>query len=153
MGRKLNSAILIAGLFLFTAWLPGQALGQQGQEETVRQEMAQPPVPQDESEMQWVWGDVVSADAANKTIVVKCLDYETDQEKEMTINADDKTVYDNVKSLDEIKPKDTLSIDYIISADNRNIARNVSKEAAEVAGESEPKAPGEAIPPAVPSGT
>ncbi|MDP2905580.1 MAG: hypothetical protein Q8O22_04695 [Candidatus Omnitrophota bacterium] len=137
MSNKLNLAVLITAFFSFTACLPAQALAQQWQEEILRQELMQPPAPQDESEMQWVWGEVVSVDPTNKAIVVKCLDYETDQEREMTVNVDDKTVYDNVKSLDEIKPNDTLSIDYIISADNRNIARNLSKEAAEVIGESE----------------
>ena len=152
MSNKLNLAVLITAFFFFITCMPAQALAQQGQEEILRQELVQPPAPQDESEMQWVWGEVASVDTANKAIVVKCLDYETDQEKEMTVNVDDKTVYDNVKSLDEIKPNDTLSIDYIISADNLNIARNISKEAAEVTGESGQKDLGESRPAAVPSG-
>lgn len=151
MSNKLNMMILITALFFFMGCLPAQALGQPGQEEILRQEMV-PPAPQDESEMQWVWGEVVSVDTTSKSITVKCLDYETDQEKEMTVNVDDKTVYDNVKSIDEIKPNDTLSIDYIISADNHNLARNLSKEAAEVTGESEQKAPIEPIPAAAPQG-
>ena len=152
MSNKLNLAVLITAFFFFITCMPAQALAQQGQEEILRQELVQPPAPQDESEMQWVWGEVVSVDTTSKSITVKCLDYETDQEKEMTVNVDDKTVYDNVKSIDEIKPNDTLSIDYIISADNHNLARNLSKEAAEVTGESEQKAPIEPIPAAAPQG-
>jgi len=151
MSSKLNLMVLITALFFFTTCLSAQALAQQGQEEILRQELIQPSAPQDESEMQWVWGEVAGVDIANKAIVVKCLDYETDQEKEMTVNVDDKTVYDNVKSLNEIKPNDTLSIDYIVSADNRNIARNLSKEAAEVTGESEQEDLREPKAPAVPS--
>ena len=81
-----------------------------------------------EPETQWIWGEVVSIDPATKNILVKYLDYETDTEKEININADDKTTYENVKSVDEIKPQDTLSIDYIISLDGRNTAKNISVE-------------------------
>jgi len=81
-----------------------------------------------EADTQWIWGDVVSVDAATKKILVKYLDYETENEKEINIEVDDKTTYENVKSVDEIKPLDTLSIDYIINPDDRNIAKNISVE-------------------------
>ena len=81
-----------------------------------------------EPETLWIWGDVVSVDAASKKILVKYLDYETDTEKEINIDVDDKTSYENVKSVDEIKPQDTLSVDYMISPDGSNIARNISVE-------------------------
>lgn len=134
---KFNVAVVGVAILLLTACALMPVFAQEGQDAVMRQELIQPPAPQDESEMQWVWGEVVSVDAQNKAITVKYLDYETDQEKDMTINVDDKTVYDNVKSLDGIAPKDTLSIDYIVTADNLNLARNISKEAAEVAGETE----------------
>jgi len=81
-----------------------------------------------EPETQWIWGEVVSVDTAARKILVKYLDYETDTEKEINIDVDDKTTYENVKSVDEIKPQDTLSIDYIINPDGRNIAKNISVE-------------------------
>jgi len=137
MPLKFNVTLITAVIFLPAVCALGPALAQEGQDTVMRQELIQPPAPVDESEMQWVWGEVVSVDAQSKTIAVKYLDYETDQEKDMTINVDDKTLYDNVKSLDGIAPKDTLSIDYIVTADNLNLARNISKEAAEVAGETE----------------
>jgi len=84
-----------------------------------------------EPEAQWVWGEVVSVDAANNQINVKFLDYETDVEKEVAINVDDKTTYENVQSINEIKPKDTVSIDYIVNPDGQNIARSISIEKAE----------------------
>ncbi len=80
-----------------------------------------------EPETQWVWGEVVNVDAQNKTISVKYLDYESDQEKEMTVGADDKTTFENAASLDELKAKDTVSIDYI-TQDGKNIAKNISVE-------------------------
>ena len=85
-----------------------------------------------ESEMLWIWGDVVSVDKAAKKILVKYLDYETDTEKEINIIADDKTTYENVKSFDEIKAQDTLSVDYVVGTDGSNIARNISAEKPEV---------------------
>jgi len=81
-----------------------------------------------EPEVQWLWGEVVSVDAPNKTVLVKYLDYETETEKEISINVDDKTTYENVKSIDEIKPQDTVSIDYIVNPDAKNLAKNISLE-------------------------
>jgi len=86
-------------------------------------------VPEDkEGETQWIYGDVINLDPENKTILVKTLDYETDQEKEVSIATDKKTAFENIKSLDEIKPNDTVSIDYIVSADGKNLAKNLSLE-------------------------
>jgi len=86
------------------------------------------PETQTEPDTQWVWGEVNTLDTQNRMIAVKYLDYETDQEKEISINTDDKTTYENIKSLDEIRPKDTVSVDYIVSPDGKNIARNISVE-------------------------
>lgn len=86
-----------------------------------------------EPDMQWLWGEVVSVDAAARNIVIKYLDYETDTEKEITINADDKTAFENVNSLGEIKPTDILSVDYVTSPDGKNTARNISLEKPESA--------------------
>ncbi len=102
-----------------------------------------------EPETQWIWGEVVSVDTAAKKILVKYLDYETDTEKEINIVVDDKTTYENVKSVDEIKPQDTLSIDYIINPDGRNIAKNISiekPEGAQTLPEETPKEEPKAVP-------
>lgn len=81
---------------------------------------------------QWVWGEVVSVDAQNKELTLKYLDYEADQEKEISLTADETTNFENVKSLDEVQPKDNLSVDYI-AKDGKNIAKNISLERAESA--------------------
>jgi len=86
------------------------------------------PEAQNEPETQWIWGEVTNIDPQNKMILVKYLDYETDQEKEINISVDDKTSYENIKSIDELKPKDTVSIDYIVGPDSKNIAKNISVE-------------------------
>jgi hypothetical protein len=95
-----------------------------------------------EDEMQWVWGEVVFVDAANKNINVKYLDYESDTEKEMVVKVDDKTTYENVKSIEEIKPKDTLSIDYVVTPDGKNLAKNINAEKPEDAQGVQPEEPG-----------
>ena len=82
---------------------------------------------QKEEEFQWIWGEVSSIDTAKKSITVKYLDYETDIEKEMSFVIDEKTNFEGVNSLGEIKVKDTVSIDYIMEQD-KNIARNISVE-------------------------
>ena len=88
-----------------------------------------------EPEVQWTLGTVVSVDLENKTLLVKYLDYETDSEKEINITVNDKTTLENVHSLEEIKPEDTVSIDYMVNADGKNIAKNIGLERLE---ESEP---------------
>ncbi len=81
-----------------------------------------------EPEAQWLWGEVISADIQKNELLVKCLDYETDQEKEVAIAVDDQTTYENIKALLEIKPQDTVSVDYIVNPEGKNIAKNISVE-------------------------
>jgi len=101
-----------------------------------------------EPETQWIWGEVASVDPVSKSISIKYLDYETDQEKEMVVSADEKTTYENIKTIDGIKPKDTLSVDYIAGVDGKNIAKNVSLEKPESAPAAAPQeAPSEQVTP------
>lgn len=87
---------------------------------------------QAEPELLWLWGEVVSVDPQKNEILIKTPDYETDQEKEIAISADEHTTYENVASLSEIKPSDTLTIDYTVSLDGKNIAKNISVEKPEI---------------------
>jgi hypothetical protein len=81
-----------------------------------------------EPEVQWLWGEVVSVDILNKQMIIRYLDYETDTEKEISVGVDDKTTYENIKSLEEIKPQDAVSVDYIVNTDGKNIAKNINLE-------------------------
>ncbi len=83
---------------------------------------------QAESDTQWLWGEVVSIDAPKNMLLVKYLDYDTEQEKEMVISVNDKTAYENVKSVIEIKLHDAVSIDYVLGAGGMNLARKISIE-------------------------
>ena len=86
------------------------------------------PAMQNETDTQWVWGEIVSLDNQAKTLTLKYLDYETDQEKDLVLIVDEKTTYENIKSFDEIKLKDTLSVDYATDIENKNIAKHISLE-------------------------
>lgn len=105
------------------------------------------PESQAESQTQWLWGEVVSVDTQKNELLVKYLDYETDQEKETGISVDDKTTYENIGSLLEIKPQDTVSIDYTVSPEGKNIAKNISVEKPESV---EPQAGGVTLPETLP---
>jgi hypothetical protein len=87
---------------------------------------------QNENDTQWAWGEVVNVDGAGKTITVKYLDYETDQERDIVLVVDEKTTFENIKIFDEIKVQDTLSVDYIIGPDGKNIAKNIGLESPDV---------------------
>jgi hypothetical protein len=86
------------------------------------------PTPQDISDVQWIWGEIVNLDTQNKMIVVKHLDYDADQEKEITVVVDDKTTFENVGSIEELKLKDYVSVDYISGSEGKNIAKNIGLE-------------------------
>ena len=81
-----------------------------------------------ETDMQWAWGEVTNLDNQANAVTLKYLDYETDQEKELVLIVDEKTTFENIKDFNELKLKDTLSIDYMVGADNKNIAKNISFE-------------------------
>lgn len=106
------------------------------QEETVA------PVPSD-SDIQWLWGEVGAVDSQNKEITIKYLDYETDNEKEIKITVEDKTTFENVKSINDIKANDTISVDYVFSADGKYVAKNISVEKPEGIPDFEKKNTGE----------
>ncbi|PIQ90547.1 MAG: hypothetical protein COV71_03785 [Candidatus Omnitrophica bacterium CG11_big_fil_rev_8_21_14_0_20_41_12] len=80
------------------------------------------------NQTQWAWGEVTALDAQGKTITLKYLDYETDQEKDLVLAVDEKTNFENIGSFDEIKVKDTLSIDYVAGVDGRSVAKNINFE-------------------------
>ncbi len=81
-----------------------------------------------EPEIQWIWGEVTAVDPVAKTISIKYLDYETDQEKDITVVTNDATTYENAKVIEEIKPQDTVSVDYVAVAEGNNVAKNISVE-------------------------
>jgi hypothetical protein len=119
---KKSLILSIAFYFIFTGYSFALNGNQEQPAETVTG-----PVDQS-ADTQWVWGEVIAVDAAKNEFMVKYLDYETDQEKELTLSVDGKTAFENVRSLAEMKAQSQAGIDYIVSSEGKNIARNVSVE-------------------------
>ncbi|MDD4980206.1 MAG: hypothetical protein PHC54_02885 [Candidatus Omnitrophica bacterium] len=117
-----------AGILLFAQDLETQDTAMPQKSRGAAIATQQPITAAAEPEVEWLWGEVVSIDTDSKQLLVRCLDYETDTEKVISININEKTTYENAKSLAEIKTQDTLSIDYVAALDGKNIARNISVE-------------------------
>ncbi len=100
-----------------------------------------------DADIEWLWGEVITVDEAAKTIKVKYLDYETDQEKEIIVSVNEQTTYENVAALNQIHAGDTISVDYTLEAGGANIAKNVSVEKTESENAEMPGIPASAIPP------
>lgn len=136
MGKKAVAAgvavlILVLGIGMASAQAAGEQEGVQ-------------PAMKNESNPDWLWGETVSVDAVNKTVTVKYLDYETDQEKQVVVTTNDQTTFENAASLAEIKAGDTLSIDYVADQ-GKNLAKNISVEASDVSEPTPESVPSESV--------
>lgn len=89
-------------------------------------------------ETQWTYGEVVAVNGAARTLSIKYPDYETDQEKEMTLAVNDATTFENAAALAELKAGDTVSIDYVLDAEAKAVATHISVEKPEAIPEGEP---------------
>ena len=77
---------------------------------------------------EWVLGDVISLDLENNQLTLGYIDYDTDNEEQITISVDTDTKYENVNSLEDIKVGDVVAIDYIITLQDETKALNISVE-------------------------
>ncbi|MCM8780705.1 MAG: hypothetical protein NC908_02125 [Candidatus Omnitrophica bacterium] len=119
---KLKLSILLAVITLVFGYLEFGFSKEVGSEAPIIADFSTEP------EILWLWGEVVTVDIANSKLLVRYLDYETDAENEIEFTVNDETTYENVNSLAEISPKDTVSIDYIIDKADNNLAKNISVE-------------------------
>jgi hypothetical protein len=90
--------------------------------------------PTEEKKTEWVWGEVVSVDQANKQIIIKHLDYESYEEVQTTLKVNEKTLFENVTDLSGVKAGDHITVDYIMEGAN-NIADLIVVEKGETAPE------------------
>ena len=86
-------------------------------------------------DVSWVWGEVKAVDLTQGTLSLSYIDYQTEEEKLLTLNIDTDTKFENAKDLASLKVGDTASIDYVLK-DGKNIAKNVSIEKIEETAES-----------------
>jgi len=114
------SVLCLSLLLLFNGLSFCQEAGEQTQNVTENQTV--------EPEDSWLWGDVVSLDTAAGQLVLKYIDYESDSEKKVSVYTSAETTYENVSGLAEIKPEDTVSVDYITAADGKITAKHISVE-------------------------
>jgi hypothetical protein len=97
-------------------------------------------------ETKWVWAEVASVDVANNQIVVKYLDYDSDEEKELTVVVDASTRFENVEGIKAIAAADNVGVDYILNDKGEALAKSIAVEKAE----SMPKIQEEMAPASVP---
>jgi len=81
-----------------------------------------------DEEIQWVSAQVVSIDAGSKNLLVEYLDFETNTEKKMTVTVDKNTFFEKVGSIEELKPRDNVLVDYIVDEAKNNIAKYICLE-------------------------
>lgn len=86
-----------------------------------------------EPERQWIWGEVIFVDNQKNELLVQYLDYDTEQERELNISVNEKTAYENVGVLIDIKPSDVVSVDFLVLPDARLLAEKISVEKPETA--------------------
>jgi hypothetical protein len=96
------------------------------------------PVEVNPADIQWVWGEVVSVDAAEKSVTVKYLDYDTDEEKTMKIFSTDSTSFEEMQGLDGLKAADTVSVEYV-TQEGRSLAKIITLEKVEETEAAEPQ--------------
>ena len=102
---------------------------------TPEPEVAQEEKPQEKA-TEWIWGEVVSVDPQNKQMAIKHLDYESYEEVQVTLKVDEKTQFENVADLSEVKAGDHISVDYQVK-DGSHIAEFIVVEREEISPEEE----------------
>lgn len=125
MKTRMSVILGIIGLFIFVN--TGLVLGENDSTAEVNLPSVLSSQESKDLDVQWVWGEVKNLDAQGKTVTLKYLDYETNEEKEIALTIDSATTYENVKALKDVQLNDALSVDYVTSS-GRNIAKNVSLE-------------------------
>lgn len=85
-----------------------------------------------ESEIQWIWGEAISIDIPKNELLIQYLDYDTDEDRQISISVDDKTSFENASSLLDIKPHEVVIVDFLAYPDGKNIAKNINVEKPEI---------------------
>lgn len=83
---------------------------------------------------QWIWGEAENIDLNTKQLTLKYLDYDTDEEKDLIVNVDTQTTFENASGLLDIRPGDNVSCDFIVTPEGNTIAKNISIEKPPVEG-------------------
>ncbi len=101
-------------------------------------------------ETKWVWAEVTGVDAVNNQIVVKYLDYDTDEEKSLTIVIDSATRFENAEGIKSVSAGDNVGVDYILNDKGQALAKSIALEKAESMPKASPEASTEPATPETP---
>lgn len=76
-------------------------------------------------EVFWLWGKVVSLDKDNQKIKINYLDYLSSElpEKEEDFYYNKKTIFEDIENIEELRPGDHISIDYVVEDAKRIILK------------------------------
>jgi len=80
-------------------------------------------VAQDEDQFFYSYGEVLSV--AQDQIMVREFDYATGEEKDVVYYITADTLLDSVESVDQIKSSDLVDVEFMVSEDGKNIAREI----------------------------
>ena len=80
-------------------------------------------VAQEEDQFFYSYGEVLSV--AQDQIMVREFDYATGEEKDVVYYISADTILDSVESVDQIKPSDLVDVEFMVSEDGKNIAREI----------------------------
>ena len=80
-------------------------------------------VAQDEDQFLYSYGEVLSV--AQDQIMVREFDYATGEEKDVVYYITADTILDSVESVDQIKPSDLVDVEFMVSEDGKNIAKEI----------------------------
>lgn len=75
----------------------------------------------------WVWGEVKNMDYSSSSFTILYMDYQTDDERELTLTVNQDTKFEGISDFNSLKAHDTAGIDYLTEGD-KNIVKNISVE-------------------------
>lgn len=101
-------------------------------------------------ETKWVWAEVTGVDAVNNQIVVKYLDYDTDEEKSLAIVTDNATRFENAEGIKSVAVGDNVGVDYILNDKGQALAKSIALEKAESMPKAAPEAAMQPVAPVAP---
>ena len=78
---------------------------------------------QDEKQVFYSYGEVLSV--IKGQIIVREFDYETGEETDIVYYITADTILDSVESADQIKPSDLVDVEFTVSEDGKNIAKEI----------------------------
>jgi hypothetical protein len=78
---------------------------------------------QDDVESFYSYGEVLSV--MQDQVMIREFDYATGEEKDAVYFISSATTFDMVESVDQIKPGDLVDVEFVVSEDGRNIAREI----------------------------